>query len=89
MARSRKSLAAYARELGLNVQRLHYWRKRGSAFEAVSTAQPPTFATAIIRSPAAAVATLWVGAEMVLEIEDPSAVPAEGVAAFALAVSER
>lgn len=85
---SGKSLAAYARERGLHVQRFHYWRKRGPAFRADASAQPAAFAAAIIRSSSAA-ATLRIGSELTLEIEVPAAVPAEWLAAFAVAVTRR
>lgn len=85
---SGKSLAQYAGERGLNVQRFHYWRKRSAVSEGTA-AQPPTFAAAIIRSPPTAVATLRIGAEIALEIGVPAAVPAEWMAAFARAVSGR
>lgn len=82
---SGKSLAAYAREKGLTVQRLHWWKRRlGSADASAETTAG--FIPAIIRAPGV-VATLRVGADIALEIGDPGAVPAEWAAAFASALA--
>lgn len=84
---SGKSLAAYARERGLKVQRLIWWKRRLSV-EQEEAAAPTRFAAAVIR-PSRAVATLRCGTDAVLEIEEPAGVPAEWVAALLLAVSRR
>lgn len=88
---SGKSLTTYARERGVNVQRLHWWKHRLAIVRAepepAQTAERPTFAAAFIRS-APAPMTLRV-ADITLEMQEPAAVPAEWVAAFASAVSRR
>jgi hypothetical protein len=83
---SGKSLTAYARERGLNAQRLHWWKARVTAGP-VAAAQVPAFAPAFIRS--SPPATLRIGTEIVLEVDSPGSVSAEWLAAFAVAVSRR
>lgn len=81
---SGKSLAAYAREKGLTVQRLHWWKRRLGSADASAEAISG-FIPAVIR--ASAVATLRIGSDVALEIADPCAVPAEWAAAFASALA--
>ena len=83
------SLAAYARERGFRVQRLHWWRKRLAARgrrRPEAAPQEPVFVPAIVRSTTAPLLLHGPGGVR-LEIADTSAAPASWVAAFAIALA--
>lgn len=83
--RSGKPLAAYARECGVDVQRLHWWKRRLGADASAAVPEGPAFAAAFIRTSPVAV-TLRLGADLTLDIADPAAVSAEWLATFAAAL---
>jgi len=84
LARSELSVAAFARSVGVSVQRIHYWRARFAA-SSQPTPDPPTpFVPVLVRSQLAIKITLD---SLVIEI--PNDTSATRIAEIVCAITQR
>jgi hypothetical protein len=84
LARSELSVAAFARSVGVSVQRIHYWRERLAAPPQPAPNPPTPFVPLLVRSQPALKITLD---SLVLEL--PHDTHAERIAEIVCAITQR
>ncbi len=86
-ARSGQSVAAFAREHGLDAQRVFWWRRRLGDVSGQDAAESMTFAPVVVTGTSGVAAVVRIG-EIEIEVVDPARVAPEWLADLLALASE-